>query len=356
MLVLTKTEQVEQKLRNMIAAGNYAHGAQLPTEKEMMRIFGVGKVTVRAAVDRLEADGLVRRRRGSGTYVNCPLGKSEIAIVGRMAAPNGMGNDFQTLVLSELQGHIREASFRPVLHFGSGTNSAEYRSSLKLFDPGVLYDAAGVIGLHDLREFDEELLDLGIPAVGISLVQATCRHCVVLDHAGMLDRMVDELQQRGIDEFAFVHFRFPDDYLTPGHQHQALARLYESLEHKANVTFVPIDYGDGMNPVHAYGILGRFLEMPNRPRCVVFADDCIFALAFPAIFEHGLQVPRDIQIISHLNLGRAYGFPKPVTGIGFNPNRIADELWHMLNDVMRAPGMPSSHVMIEPEWVRGETL
>lgn len=44
-------------------------GGQLPTEQELCQLLGYSRITVRRAVDALAAQGIVRRRQGSGTYV-----------------------------------------------------------------------------------------------------------------------------------------------------------------------------------------------------------------------------------------------------------------------------------------------
>ena len=52
-----------------MVAGRLAADDALPTEVVLARHFGVGRNTVRHALAELERDGLVRRIRGKGTYV-----------------------------------------------------------------------------------------------------------------------------------------------------------------------------------------------------------------------------------------------------------------------------------------------
>ena len=63
---------ITAQLRQAIAAGQYAHGEKLPPERQLAEAFGTSRTTVRAALDQLEADRLVSRRIGSGTFVNTP--------------------------------------------------------------------------------------------------------------------------------------------------------------------------------------------------------------------------------------------------------------------------------------------
>ena len=61
--------QVADILRREIAEGVFRDGQTLMTEEELRVRFGVSRQTVRQAIALLEEDGLVDRRRGSGTYV-----------------------------------------------------------------------------------------------------------------------------------------------------------------------------------------------------------------------------------------------------------------------------------------------
>ncbi len=62
--------QVATDLRAALARGDFADGDQLPTETALCTRYGVSRFTVREALRRLQAEGLIRRRRGSGTVVD----------------------------------------------------------------------------------------------------------------------------------------------------------------------------------------------------------------------------------------------------------------------------------------------
>ncbi|RAP78023.1 GntR family transcriptional regulator [Paenibacillus montanisoli] len=56
-------------LRERISQGEYVTGQQLPTELELAEQFGVSRITSKRALIELEREGLIYRRRGSGSFV-----------------------------------------------------------------------------------------------------------------------------------------------------------------------------------------------------------------------------------------------------------------------------------------------
>lgn len=61
--------QIYEAFRTRIDSGELSPGDKLPTEAQLMQHFAVSRTTVSRALRDLEVQGLVRRRRGSGTYV-----------------------------------------------------------------------------------------------------------------------------------------------------------------------------------------------------------------------------------------------------------------------------------------------
>ena len=67
-----KHRQVFQSLVKEIHSGRLKRGDRLPSEAELVRTYGASRITVGRAVRDLQAQGLVERRVGSGTYVSAP--------------------------------------------------------------------------------------------------------------------------------------------------------------------------------------------------------------------------------------------------------------------------------------------
>ncbi len=63
------SEQVAQRLLSMIRSGLLKPGQQLPPERELANMLGVGRPAVREAIRGLALLGLLRIRQGDGTFV-----------------------------------------------------------------------------------------------------------------------------------------------------------------------------------------------------------------------------------------------------------------------------------------------
>lgn len=68
---------IESLIRQKILTGQVKPGERLPPEKDLAAQFGVSQITIRTALANLEAEDLIRRMRGKGTFVtrNVPLSK-----------------------------------------------------------------------------------------------------------------------------------------------------------------------------------------------------------------------------------------------------------------------------------------
>lgn len=85
--------QLAGQLRELIAAGDLVPGQQLPSERDLVRQYGVSRRTVRDALALLRADGLVATRHGAGVYVReihpveTVVPRERVRVTARMPTP-----------------------------------------------------------------------------------------------------------------------------------------------------------------------------------------------------------------------------------------------------------------------------
>lgn len=64
--------QLGEILKQKLEEGGWEPGTLFPAEREIEEHFGVSRSVVRPALNLLERDGVIYRRRGSGTYIAAP--------------------------------------------------------------------------------------------------------------------------------------------------------------------------------------------------------------------------------------------------------------------------------------------
>jgi GntR family histidine utilization transcriptional repressor len=65
---LTPYARVKQHLKGRLAEGEWAPGVLMPSEAELVTRFGVSRMTVNRALKELQAEGLIERVQGVGTF------------------------------------------------------------------------------------------------------------------------------------------------------------------------------------------------------------------------------------------------------------------------------------------------
>jgi GntR family transcriptional repressor for pyruvate dehydrogenase complex len=87
------SDRLARQIRGSIQSGDFRRGDRLPPIMEMARRFGVGHPTIREALKKLEAMGVVDIRHGSGVFVS----RSEEVLV--LASPDYSGTISKKLLL-----------------------------------------------------------------------------------------------------------------------------------------------------------------------------------------------------------------------------------------------------------------
>jgi len=123
------SEDVADHLERMIRDGELAEPDRLPSERELMRHFGVGRPSVREALLRLSRMGLVEVRSGERARVTRPTPQ---------------------VVIDQLSGSARHMMAAP-----GGVQ--DFQNARSFFEVGLARHAARHATDEDLRRFEEAL-------------------------------------------------------------------------------------------------------------------------------------------------------------------------------------------------------
>ncbi|WP_259066079.1 FadR/GntR family transcriptional regulator [Mucilaginibacter sp. X4EP1] len=64
------SERITNQIRQDISKGKYPANGKIPAEPELMKLYGVGRSTIREAIKSLAISGILKVQQGSGTFVN----------------------------------------------------------------------------------------------------------------------------------------------------------------------------------------------------------------------------------------------------------------------------------------------
>ncbi|PUZ19435.1 transcriptional regulator, GntR family [Chitinophaga costaii] len=67
------SDQVVEKIRDDIQRKRYKPGDKIPAEPALMKIYAVGRSTIREAIKSLAMSGILKVQQGAGTFVNADL-------------------------------------------------------------------------------------------------------------------------------------------------------------------------------------------------------------------------------------------------------------------------------------------
>ncbi|MCM0018362.1 MAG: FCD domain-containing protein [Tagaea sp.] len=109
-------EEVAERIEGLIVSGRLRPGDKLPSERDLMNLFGIGRTSIREALFALQRKGIVAAQSGGRPVVIEP--KAEV-------------------IVSELSGAVR-------LYLAAGDGTREFQRARRLFEPAVARNAARI--------------------------------------------------------------------------------------------------------------------------------------------------------------------------------------------------------------------
>jgi LacI family transcriptional regulator len=267
-------------------------GDRLPSITQLEKHFGVAKSTVEAAVGDLQAEGLIIRRQGAGTFVTDAAARSQRT--GRMVItcqPLGQSVTIFTAIASALEAEMRRLEYDPMLVFEwdppQRAARVQERWQAKEIDgfvhigsptPAVFAEAPGVV----IGEVPDE----------------TRVHQVVVDNYGGGRLAGEHLWQLGHRRIAMIAAA----HLVPGPLRFKGLSDYcrERGAAETDVTFHQIHWGSGSR-TDIPGLesqLRLLLDEPNPPTAFFFANDHVAFPGLQTLLAWGYSVPDKVSVLT----------------------------------------------------------
>ena len=360
-----KHRRISRDLRQAIAAGRYAVGARLPSEAQLVARHQVSRPTVIRALKDLEAEGLIERRMGSGSFVRRPDATATTGDAKQLGLLiPGLGRtEILELICGELASAARAHDFS-LLWGGSAHPRQDADLSLdqarQLGDQFIRQRVAGVFfapfELIPAREeanrgLAERLRSAGIPVILIDrdlgpFPKRSDFDLVGLDNMAAGFLLAEHLLKLGCGRIAFVarpHSASTVDARIAGVR-EAFAR--RGLE-------LPRDWVQIGDPAETRFV--RRLLAGRRWDALLCANDHTAAELLQTLRQQGCRVPEDVRIAGFDDVRYATLLSRPLTTVHQPCREIATVALRAMLDRITEPTLPSRSQLLTPTLVVRES-
>ena len=126
---------IKHHLIDAVRDGRLRPGDRLPSEADLVEQFGVSRMTANRALRELQAEGMVRRRAGVGSFIAEPVPIGHIIEIRNIAEEiRARGHVYQAIVIENV-AHAADRRSAPLL--GVPTGTAIFRSVIVHHQSGV---------------------------------------------------------------------------------------------------------------------------------------------------------------------------------------------------------------------------
>ena len=345
-----KHRQLFEEIGLAIKKGAFVPGQRLPTEAELMQQYGVSRTTVTRTLRDLENNGVIWRRRGSGTYVKevQRVATDQFGMIVHGIEP---GSIFLSVYESLARALDRQRGHVLLAHLTSQDNQVDEaaESAERLIARGVrgvFYLPHAVSGEGD--PINTRVIELftraNIPVV-------------------LLDRDICDFPQRSALDLIGV------DNIRGGYllgQHLIDVGCRRTLFFAGNVTFSSarerfIGYRAAMEAAgiepHSFGgnpesngTVMQAIEQ-HKPDGIVCENDQYAAIIERHLLNAGVSIPSQIKLAGFDDTPTASLLTVPLTTIRQPAGAIALRAVTVMNDRLAHPHVPPVHIAVHCELV-----
>jgi LacI family transcriptional regulator len=363
----SKHRTISRQLATEIIAGKYRQTGRLPSEAQFVKRFGVSRPTVGRALKDLQEQGLIDRRRGSGTYIRPEKDRtsdahSAIPQLG-MIVPSLRHTEIFESICGELASLARVNDFG--LWWGISTSPVS-ESKMTVEEAEALcarFVERGVAGVFFVpfehqtdreaanRRITEHLRQAGIPVV-------------------LLDRDIGAFPNRSAYDLVGVD-NFAGGYLLAEHLIKLGARRLGYAMRPLTASTVDARIAGariamlayGLNTPHPFVHAGdptdikfvRSFAQSHQLDAILCTSDHLAAQILQNLTRLGIRVPQDLRLVGFDDVRFASLLTIPLTTMEQPCRDMAITAFNALCERIKNPTLPPRTLMLTPRIVVRET-
>ncbi len=321
---MPKYQHIASELRDEIQSGQLSPGQTLPTEELLTQRFAASRQTVRQALSLLVEEGLITKRRGSGSRVcaqAAPKSGGSIAVIATYISDYIFPG-----ILREAQSVFAANRYSAIL---SATRNSVYHERAILTDllqkpvDGILVEGTKTALPNPNLDLYQKLMQRSVPIVFFNGVYADLPETVSVyaDNFGGGYMLVQHLLQEGHTSIAGI---FKSDDIQ-GHQRYsgyitALRDAGRMIPDSSVFWYTTENRNALFTPELAQ-------QIAACSAVVCYNDEIAFRL-IPLLLSCGVRIPQDVAVASFDNSALSEMSPVKITSLSYgdqNIGRVAAE-------------------------------
>ncbi|MFA9381447.1 MAG: GntR family transcriptional regulator [Acetanaerobacterium sp.] len=285
-------------LKTEIENGHYNYGDRLPSENELAQTYNMSRETVRQAISRLSVDGLIERRRGSGTYVSG--GFSKAAKTMNIAVITTYINEYIfPSILKGMEAELSCNGYSPILmatHNKVAQERCILQACLSKAIDGLIVEGTKTALPNPNIDLYQQLAQKGLPVVFFNGYYPELKNCIYVvadEHSGGY-QATEYLMRKGHTKIAGI---FKSDDIQ-GHRRYSgytdcFIRYAVPLVDELVFWFTTETKDAVYSPA--------FLDAVNNCTAVVCYNDEIAIMLTEFLRKNGKRIPDDCAVVSFDN-------------------------------------------------------
>ncbi|MBW5447553.1 GntR family transcriptional regulator [Cohnella sp. CFH 77786] len=357
--------QILEELQRKIKDGVYGDNDKLPTEIELAQQYGVSRITSKRALIELEKQGLVYRKRGSGSYV-----RNQEDAAGTARDVNAARSRIISMILpwsstgrlDYIQGandYLDPRGYFLSIHISGWSVEKEKELLLKMYHNGhsgiILYPSSSshniaTVNTLMMNDFPIVLIDQHYEGVEISNV--------VSDNKAGGYMAAEQLIRKGHTRIAFVTSIAIDLRSTIRERFLGYCKAHKDnrlpiqLDHIVSEVYQGIRDEDRINRLAS---LVKELVLRNVTAIQAEHDDMAIDL-LKACQQAGIQVPEQLSIVGFDNEENAGYAQVPLTTVGQNYYEIGQNAAKIIVDIIEKKNTGFRPVVVPVQWVERNSV